>query len=158
MKMNVHFSKNTPIWETPQSFFDQLNREFRFTLDVCALPQNAKCRKYFSPVQNGLLQTWSGTCWMNPPYGREIAKWLEKAYLSAQAGATVVCLIPSRTDTRWWHEYVMEKAREIRFVSGRLKFGESANSAPFPSAVVIYQIPDKPQNIRTMVQRREIKK
>lgn len=133
----VHFSSKTPIWETPQDFFEGLDKEFGFTLDVCALPENTKCIRFFSPDDDALAQKWSGVCWMNPPYGRGIDKWIRKAWESAQAGATVVCLLPARTDTRWWHDYVMRG--EIRFIKGRLKFGGSKIDAPFPNAVVIFQ-------------------
>jgi len=133
--MNVHFSSKTDMHATPQDFFDALNDEFGFETDVCALPENAKCDKYYTPEQDGLAQEWKGVCWMNPPYGREIGKWMKKAYQSSEA--TVVCLVPSRTDTRWWHEYAMKG--EIRFIRGRLKFGEAKNSAPFPSALVIFR-------------------
>jgi phage N-6-adenine-methyltransferase len=134
----VHFSSKTDLWATPQDFFDALDAEFGFTLDVCALPENAKCERYFTPKEDGLHQSWQGVCWMNPPYGREIGKWVRKAFESAKAGATVVCLLPARTDTAWWHTWAM-KAEEVRFVRGRLKFGTSKNSAPFPSAVVIFR-------------------
>jgi len=136
-KMAVHYSSKTELWETPQDFFNKLNDEFGFELDVCALPENAKCRKYYTPSENGLLQEWKGVCWMNPPYGRVIGEWVEKAYESAQDGATVVCLVPARTDTKWWHDYCMKG--EIRFVRGRLKFGGAKDNAPFPSAVVIFR-------------------
>ncbi|HET8689681.1 MAG TPA: DNA N-6-adenine-methyltransferase [Methanosarcina sp.] len=125
------------MWSTPQDFFDKLNAEFGFDLDVCATPDNAKCACYFTEAENGLAQEWSGMVWMNPPYGREIGKWMRKAYESAQAGATVVCLVPARTDTAWWHDYAIRG--EIRFIRGRLKFGGSKNSAPFPSAVVVFK-------------------
>lgn len=115
------FSSATGLWETPQDFFDKLSEEFNFETDVCALPKNAKCERYFMPAMNGLQQKWEGRCWMNPPYGREIGIWVQKAYVSSQNGATVVCLLPSRTDTKWWHEYCMKG--EIRLVKGRLKFG-----------------------------------
>jgi phage N-6-adenine-methyltransferase len=134
----VHFSSKTCLWETPQDFFDELNREFGFTLDVCALPENAKCQRYFTPAEDGLKQEWRGVCWCNPPYGREIGEWVEKAREAALAGATVVCLLPARTDTAWWHNHVME-ATEVRFVRGRLRFGGGENSAPFPSAVVVFR-------------------
>lgn len=132
-------SSKTAIWETPQDFFDNLNMEFKFKTDVCALPENAKCDTYFTPEQDGLTQEWKGACWMNPPYGREISKWVKKAYESALGGATVVCLLPSRTDTKWWHDYVMQ-SRDIRFIKGRLKFGGCKNSAPFPSVVVVFKL------------------
>ncbi len=138
--LSVHFSSKTDLWATPQYFFDALNAEFSFTLDVCALPENAKCERYFTPEEDGLNQRWQGICWMNPPYGREIGRWVRKAFESAQGGATVVCLLPARTDTAWWHTWVM-KAEEVRFVRGRLKFGDSKNSAPFPSAVVVFRPP-----------------
>lgn len=136
--LSVHFSSKTGVWETPRQLFEKLDTEFNFTLDVCALPENAKCRRYFTPEADGLKQVWSGVCWMNPPYGREIGKWVEKAFESAKAGATVVCLLPARTDTAWWHTYVME-AFEIRFLRGRLRFVGAESSAPFPSAVVVFR-------------------
>jgi phage N-6-adenine-methyltransferase len=134
---NVHFSSKTDLHATPQAFYDALNEEFGFELDVCALADNAKCEKYYTPEQDGLKQKWEGVCWMNPPYGREIGKWMEKAYNASLGGATVVCLIPSRTDTRWWHKHVI--LGEVRFIKGRLKFGNAKNCAPFPSAVVIFR-------------------
>lgn len=135
MNRDAMFSSKTDVWETPQTFFDELNREFHFTCDVCAVPQNAKCGKFYTPEQNGLDQPWGGVCWMNPPYGRQIGKWVKKA---AESDATVVCLLPARTDTKWFHDYIYGKA-EVRFVRGRLKFGNSKNSAPFPSMVVIFR-------------------
>lgn len=131
----VHFSSATDLWETPQSFFDELNREFHFETDVCAMPENAKCEKYFTPEHDGLKQEWTGVCWCNPPYGRQIGKWVEKA---AKSDATVVMLVPARTDTAWFHDWILPFA-EVRFVRGRLKFGGAENSAPFPSMVVIYR-------------------
>lgn len=137
LSMTVHFSSETDLWATPQDFFDRLNDEFNFDIDVCATPENAKCKKFYTEKENGLLQKWEGNVWMNPPYGREISEWIKKAYESAQDGATVVCLIPSRTDTKWWHDYCMKG--EIRFVRGRLQFGDATENAPFPSAVVIFR-------------------
>lgn len=138
MNTDLMFSSKTDLWSTPQDFFDRLNAVFRFETDVCALPGNAKCPRYFTPETDGLAQDWIGTCWMNPPYGREIGKWVQKAYTSSRKnGATVVCLLPARVDTRWWHDYCA-KAAEIHFVKGRLKFGDAANSAPFPCAVVVF--------------------
>lgn len=131
------FSSKTDMWATPQDFFNKLNKEFSFELDVCAIEENAKCQKYYTPEINSLEQEWSGTCWMNPPYGRTINKWIQKAYEESQKpNTTVVCLIPARTDTRYWHDYCMKG--EIRFVKGRLKFGDAKDAAPFPSAVVIF--------------------
>jgi phage N-6-adenine-methyltransferase len=135
-KLNVHFSSKSHTWETPQDLFDKLDQEFHFQLDVCALPENAKCKRYINPAENGLKHEWREICWMNPPYGREIGKWVRKAYESARAGATVVCLVPARTDTSWWFDYCAKA--EIRFIKGRLKFGDSGNAAPFPSAIVIF--------------------
>ena len=106
------------------------------TTDVCATPDNAKCEQYFTPEMDGLKQEWTGRCWMNPPYGRQIGQWLKKAYESAQGGALVVCLIPSRTDTSWWHDYVMRG--NVEFLRGRLKFSDSKSCAPFPSAIVVF--------------------
>jgi phage N-6-adenine-methyltransferase len=133
---NVHFSSRTDLWSTPQDLFDKLNAEFGFTLDVCAIPENAKCAKFYSPTDDGLAQPWTGVCWLNPPYGDTIGKWLRKATGAVKQGATVVALVPARTDTRWWHDYV-QGATEIRYLKGRLKFGGGKHSAPFPSAVVV---------------------
>lgn len=135
--MNVHFSSKTDLWSTPQEFFDKYDEIYNFNVDVCATDENAKCEKYFTQEQDGLAQEWVGVCWMNPPYGREIKHWMKKAFESSQKGATVVCLVPSRTDTIWWHDYAMKGS--IEFIKGRLKFGGSKNSAPFPSAVVVFQ-------------------
>jgi site-specific DNA-methyltransferase (adenine-specific) len=134
----VHFSSKTDLHATPQDFFDKLDAEFNFELDVCASPENAKCARYFTKEQDGLAQEWRGVVFMNPPYGRDIKLWIRKAFESSLAGATVVCLLPARTDTAYWHDYVM-KADEIRFIRGRLKFGDSKNVAPFPSAVAIFK-------------------
>ena len=139
MNTDLMFSSKTDLWATPQDFFDRLNEVFRFDLDVCALPENAKCQKFFTPEIDGLSQEWKGTVWMNPPYGRGIDAWVRKAYQQAQAGATVVCLLPARTDTKWWHDYCQKG--EITFIRGRLKFGGNKNSAPFPSAVVVFRKP-----------------
>lgn len=137
MNQEAMFSSKTDMWSTPQDFFDKLNDEFHFTLDAAAIPENAKCKKFFTPEDNGLDQEWNGVVWCNPPYGKQIGKWVKKGFESAREGATVVMLVPARTDTAWFHDYILGKA-EIRFVRGRLKFGESKNSAPFPSMVVVY--------------------
>ena len=134
---SVHFSSKTDLWATPQDFFDKLNSQHGFELDVCATPDNAKCANYFTEEQDGLSQEWQGVCWMNPPYGREIGKWMKKAYESSLSGATVVCLVPSRTDTKWWHSYAIKG--DVEFIKGRLKFGGSKNSAPFPSAIITFK-------------------
>lgn len=131
-------SSNTPEWATPQSFFDELNREFAFTLDPCSTHENAKCKKHFTKEDDGLKQNWGGqVVFCNPPYGRELPKWVKKCYEESRH-ADVVMLIPARTDTRWFHDYIYGKA-EIRFIKGRLKFGNAKQSAPFPSMVVIYR-------------------
>lgn len=134
------FSSKTDLWETPQFFFNGLDAEFHFTLDACALPENAKCDRYFTPEQDGLKQEWTGTVWCNPPYGREIGKWVEKAYNAAMDnGATVVMLLPARTDTQWFHSFCLSNLATIRYIKGRLKFGGCKNAAPFPSMIVIFR-------------------
>lgn len=138
MNTNVMFSSQTDLWATPQEFFDKLNLEFRFTLDPCATPENAKCKKYYTVLEDGLKQSWFGeTVFCNPPYGTAIKDWVKKCWEEGQQ-TTVVMLIPARTDTAYFHNYIYKKADEIRFVKGRLKFGGSKNSAPFPSMVVVY--------------------
>ena len=130
------FTSNTDDWATPQPFFDELNKEFGFELDVCANDQNHKCERYFTKEQDGLQMDWGGDIiWCNPPYGREIGKWVARC---AKHNNTAVMLLPARTDTRWFHDYIYGNA-EIRFIKGRLKFGQSKNSAPFPSMVVIFK-------------------
>jgi phage N-6-adenine-methyltransferase len=138
MNTDLMFSSLTDMWSTPQDYFNSVAQEFTFNIDVCALPENAKCKKYFSPKEDGLSQKWEGVCWMNPPYGRVIGRWVRKAYESAQEGAVVVGLLPARTDTKWFHDYIYGKA-EIRFIRGRLRFGGCKNSAPFPSMLVIWK-------------------
>lgn len=135
-RMDVHYSSKTDLWATPQDLFDKLASEFAFALDVCATPENAKCSSFYTEENDGLAQNWAGICWMNPPYGDAIGEWVKKAYESGQAGATVVCLVPARIDTAWWWNTC--RHGEVRFLRGRLKFGDSANSAPFPSAVVVF--------------------
>ena len=132
------YSSRSEEWATPQDFFDKLNNEFHFTLDVCATKENTKCKKFITKEQNSFLYDWDGVCWCNPPYGKEISDWMEKSYKESLKGITVVCLVPARTDTRWFHNWVYGKG-EIRFVKGRLKFGGSKNSAPFPSMIVVYR-------------------
>ena len=127
MSLAVHFSSQKLDWQTPKATYDELNKEFHFDFDPC--PTN--------PTLDGLTVEWGNVNFCNPPYGREIPKWIKKGYEEYQKGKTVVFLIPSRTDTKWWHDYIM-KADEIRFIKGRLKFGDSKNSAPFPSAIAIF--------------------
>ena len=143
----VHFSSKTDLWSTPQAFFDKLNAEFNFTLDVCATPENAKCPAFYTSAQDGLQQNWfndalnesyESVVFMNPPYGRNIGSWCKKARIEQKKGTTVVALLPARTDTAWFQDFVLPYA-ELRWVRGRLKFGNSKNSAPFPSVVAIYR-------------------
>lgn len=137
----VMFSSENEVWETPQEFFNELDKEFQFNLDPCATPENKKCPTFFTKEDNGLKQDWGGfRVFCNPPYGRNTTGlWIEKAYKeSCKPNTLVVCLVPSRTDTKWFHDFVWGKG-EIRFVKGRLKFGGSKNAAPFPSMVVIYR-------------------
>lgn len=137
--MAVHYSSETSEWSTPQQLFDLLDSEFRFDLDVCATPENAKCSRYFTAEHDGLAQEWTGTCWMNPPYGSVIGDWVRKAREAAQAGSTVVCLLPARVDTAWWWNHA--RFGEVRFLRGRLRFGGGDTGAPFPSAIVIFGRP-----------------
>jgi phage N-6-adenine-methyltransferase len=144
---SVHFSSKTNEWSTPPELFDKLNTKWNFELDVCATPQNAKVDRFFDEQADGLQQDWSPfVCWMNPPYGREIKKWMAKALEESEKGATVVCLVPSRTDTAWWHDYAMKG--EIDYIRGRLKFGGHKNSAPFPSALVVF----RPRNYTALME------
>ena len=134
------YTSNTPEWGTPQALFDELDREFHFDLDIAASDDNHKCAKYYTKKTDGLAHQgdWAGTVWCNPPYGREIGKWVEAC--SKYTGGTCVMLLPARTDTKWFHDYIYKDKRvEIRFIPGRLHFNESKNSAPFPSMIVIYK-------------------
>lgn len=139
MNDSVHFSSESAEWPTPNEFFVNLDKEFSFTLDPCSTHENSKVEKHYTKEDDGLTKIWENEIvFMNPPYGREIVVWMKKAYESSvNNNSTVVCLVPSRTDTRWWHDYAMKG--EIRFIKGRLKFGGHKNNAPFPSAVVIFR-------------------
>lgn len=145
--IDVHFSSKSNEWGTPQELFDKLDSIFHFTLDVASTKENAKCKQYFTIEDDGLSQSWSGqTFWMNPPYGREIGKWVKKAYESALIPGTAgVILVPSRTDTSWWHNYCMKG--DIYFIRGRLKFVsdslEKPQPAPFPSALIKFDFENK---------------
>ena len=164
MNLDVHYSSESNEWQTPIDFYDKLNDEFKFTLDPCASIHNYKCEKYFTIKENGLKQDWSkDIVFMNPPYGKEIKYWVEKAYFESLKGAVVVCLIPARTDTSYWHDYIFPFAFDIRFIRGRIKFGKTEqvnyyeqlnifgikekktfsfdtdSPAPFPSAIVIFK-------------------
>ncbi len=134
------FTSNSNEWGTPQKLFDELNEEFNFTLDPCADEFNHKCEKYYNKAQDGLKQSWVGeTVFCNPPYGRELPKWVEKCYKEhIEHNITVVMLIPARTDTSYFHDYIYHNS-EIRFIRGRLKFSDGKNPAPFPSMIVVYR-------------------
>ena len=132
-------SSKTCEWETPKWLFDKLDALYHFDIDVCATTKNAKCPIFFTRSFDGLSVEWRGRCWMNPPYGREVGAWIKKAYESVKLGKAelVVCLLPARTDTRWFHEYCVRG--EIEFLRGCLKFGGAKNSAPFPSMIVVFR-------------------
>ena len=151
MNTELMFSSISNEWETPKDLFDKLNEEFHFTLDPCSTLENKKCDNFFTIEQDGLSQDWTGyNVFINPPYGREIGKWVKKCYDESKKGTLCVMLIPARTDTIWFHNYILDKA-EIRFLKGRLKFinrllpsyredgNFKASSAPFPSMIVVYQ-------------------
>jgi phage N-6-adenine-methyltransferase len=126
-------------WETPQYLFDELTKEFNFSLDVAASSENAKTKRYFTVLDNGLTKVWENEIvWCNPPYGTEVPKWLQKGLLSKSLNTTSVFLIPARTNTKWWHSLCM-KASEIDFICGRPKFGESTHGLPFPLALIIFK-------------------
>ena len=140
MNTELMFSSKTNEWGTPQKLFDELEREFQFTLDPCSTHENAKCEKHYTAGDNGLSQDWTGeVVFCNPPYGREIPKWVEKA---ATSQATTVMLIPARTDTAYFHDFIYGKA-EIRFLRGRVRFdrepGVQGDAAPFPSMIVVFR-------------------
>lgn len=137
--MSVHFSSATDEWPTPTEFFNKCSEEFGpFTLDPCCTKESAKAPKFYTKETDGLAQDWGiEVVWMNPPYGRTIGDWMRKAYSASQYGAKVVCLVPARTDTAWWHDYAMKGT--IRFIRGRLRFGDAKANAPFPSALVVFE-------------------
>lgn len=143
MNTELMFSSKTDMHATPQDFFDEQNAKYRFTLDACASKENAKCSNYFTEKVDGLKQPWTGVVWCNPPYGREISKWIQKGYDSSLEGATVVMLLPARTDTKYFHDICIKG--EIEFIRGRLKFGDAKNSAPFPSMLVTFKPQVKPK-------------
>ena len=140
MNTDLMFSSKTDLWSTPQDFFDKLNDEFNFDLDPCSTNENAKCKKHYTKEENGLIQDWGGhKVFCNPPYGRELKDWVKKcSEESKKSNTLIVMLIPARTDTSYFHDYIYKKVKEIRFIRGRLKFGDSKNAAPFPSMVVIF--------------------
>lgn len=134
----ILFSSASEEWETPQDLFNKLNNEFNFTVDVASSELNYKCKKHYTQKEDGLVQNWDNEIvWCNPPYGRKISEWVKKA---SESKAIIVMLLPARTDTKWFHDYIYNKQNiEIRFIKGRLKFGNSKNSAPFPSMIVIFK-------------------
>ena len=139
MNNELMFSSNTDEWYTPNDFYKILDDEFHFNLDPCATDENHKCDHYFTRETDGLSKKWGGyNVFCNPPYGRTVGLWVKKAYEESKMPNTlVVMLLPARTDTKWFHDYIYGKA-EIRFIKGRLKFGGCNNSAPFPNMVVIF--------------------
>ena len=145
-KMNrVHFSSENREWETPNSVFSPLQKEFNITLDVCATAENKKTKVFIGKQTNGLKTEWGTliqkgeSCWMNPPYGRAIEQWVQKAYNESLEGTTTIALLPARTDTNWFHTFIQDKGFEVRFIKGRIKFVDADSSAPFPSMVVIFK-------------------
>lgn len=137
-------TRRSDEWSTPQALFDSLDQEFHFDLDVCATQENAKCASFFSLEVDGLRRQWSGVCWMNPPYGQQIRRWVRKAYEASLAGSTVVCLLPASTDTGWFHAYCLRG--EVRFLQGRLRFSERGR-APFGSMIVIFRPSQPPLDV-----------
>jgi phage N-6-adenine-methyltransferase len=140
-KALAYMTSKSNEWSTPRELFDRLNAEYHFTLDPCATAENAKCAKFYTKKQDGLIQDWgSEIVFMNPPYGREIGRWIHKAYCQSLKGAIIVCLIPARTDTAYWHDIIFPYADKIEYLKGRLRFS-NAGPAPFPSAIVIFGKP-----------------
>ena len=155
--MKVHYSSKSNEWATPQKLFNDLDKIYNFTLDPCSTHENHKCEKYYTQEDNGLSQDWSkDVVFMNPPYGRGIKHWVEKAYNESEKGAIVVCLIPARTDTTYWHDYIFPHATEIFFVRGRIKFGDGTAPAPFPSAIVIFGSDEKIIGTYEQIKRKEV--
>lgn len=137
MNTDLMFSSHNVDWDTPSWLVSRLSQSFKWDVDVCASRPNV-CERYYNERQDGLSQSWRGLCWMNPPYKRYvIERWVKKAYLSSKGHATVVCLLPVRTDTQWWQNHV-PYATSCTFIKGRLKFGDATNAAPFPSALVVF--------------------
>ena len=140
MVQRALFSSATDEWETPDWLYSVLDREFGFTLDPCSTDRNAKCTFHFTRHDDGLIRDWGdNVVFMNPPYGRAIGEWMKKASEASRLGATAVCLVPARTDTKWWHQYAMKG--EVRLLCGRIRFVGGSFSAPFPSAIVVFRPP-----------------
>ena len=138
-QLKAQFSSAKDDWSTPQDFFDRYDEIYHFNLDAASDDDNAKCQKHFTIADDGLSQDWGGySVWLNPPYGRGIGRWVRKAWEEGQKPDTVVvCLLPARTDTSWFHDYC--KHGEITFIRGRLKFADHKWNAPFPSMVVVFK-------------------
>ena len=145
MNLDVMFSSKSNEWSTPQNLFDKLNNKYHFTLDPCSTVENHKCDKFYTIEDDGLIKDWSNeTVFVNPPYGRELYKWVKKCYEEGLNGTKIVLLIPSRTDTKYFHEFLYNKNNvKIEFIKGRLKFGDSNNSAPFPSLLAYFNIEEE---------------
>jgi site-specific DNA-methyltransferase (adenine-specific) len=141
MKQTMEYlcSSKDMTWATPQEWFNYLNLEFKFTLDPCCHHKTAKCKKHYTPEEDGLAQSWEDeVVFMNPPYGKDLPKWMSKAYTEARDnGALVVCFVPARVDTNWWHNYAAKG--EVRYPKGRVKFSGATSTAPFPVAVIIFR-------------------
>ena len=136
--INQRFNSATTEWSTPDTIFKPLDNEFHFTLDVCASKENTKCKQFFSIEQDSLNQEWYGICWMNPPYGNSLYKWIKKAYYSSLNGTVVVGLLPVRTNTGYWHDYILNIA-EVRYIRGYPKFGDAKQGLKVPLAIVIWR-------------------
>ncbi len=137
--MKVHYSSDKHTWETPQAFFDKLDSIYGFTLDACAEDETAKVDSYFTTEDDALIQDWEGIVWCNPPYGREQIKFINKGLEEHRKhGSTIVFLIPARPDTKVWQDVIFKNASQVCFIKGRLKFGNSKDSAPFPCALVVF--------------------
>lgn len=153
MNSSVHYSSQRQDWTTPDDLFQKLDAEFHFALDACATNENTKCDLFYSPETDGLTAEWTtfvkhGAVFCNPPYS-DLGKWIEKCFVESTNGLTVVMLIPARTDTAAWHRWIWNNElhepylnTEVRFLKGRLKFGGAKNSAPFPSAIVVFRPPE----------------
>lgn len=137
-RLEKQFESATVEWPTPQDIYEPLFAEFGFTLDVAANSSNAKCKQFFDKETNGLAQKWSGVCWCNPPYGKDLKNWVKKAAIETWHGVTTVMLIPVRSNTVWWHQYCLPFG-EIRFVKGRPKFGNAKEGLPWPLAVIVFR-------------------
>ena len=135
------FKSESEEWTTPDSIFVPLNDEFHFTIDVAGSKDNAKCPNYYSKEDDALTKEWRGICWLNPPYGPNLPKWIKKAWDEAKKGATVVMLLPARTNTNYWHNYCFKG--EVRFIRGYPKFNNAVQGLKFPLAVVIFRPKDK---------------